>query len=417
MDEVARLRVLASGLAPEVLDAVLEHASCGVIVCGGDGRVTLHNVAAERLWPACITEPDPHLVRAASAREAVGPVEIVAGTRRLVVTCAPLATRGAVALFDDVTAVREHADAARKLLDRMAKVQAIGAALAEARFPADVARVMSRQVLSAIGAHQGVLAVPDAGELRIVDSSGLTRGAAVTFARFQVDADLPLARAYRSGLAVWLRTPEERAREYPTIPSVEHPESVACVPLIVNGVKLGAVAFGFPTPHAFEADERAQIEDLARNAALALERARLYESERAARRRFEVLARASRKFAEAETDPEILLECIVAELAGVLAATTLIAIGDPHELVASRSFARDDEVAPTVGDHKRTVGRSGKSFIDAGVLCVPLRARGHVIGTLTAQRQRPSFSQDDLLLVEELAQHAALAVDNAARRR
>jgi GAF domain-containing protein len=415
MDELARLRVLASGLAPEALDAVLQYASCGVIVCGSDGRVTLHNVAAERIWAACITDPHPNLLRAAQQREASGPEEITAGTRRLVVTCAPLATRGAIALFDDVTALREITHAARTAHDRLSKLQAVGAALAEARFPVDVARVVATQVGGVVGAHQAVLAVPDAGELVIVESSGLSKRTATELARFAVDADLPLARAYRSGIPVWLRTAADRAREYPTRVPLEHPASVACLPLIVNGVKLGAIGFGFPTEHAFGADERALIDDLARNAALALERTRLYESERAARRRFETLARASRRFAEAASDHELLFDTIAGELATVFAASTLLAIGDPHELLLQRAHTREGAAVLVVGDRERTVGRSGKSFIDGGLLCVALRARGRVIGTVTAVRDKPAFTQDDLLLVEELAQQAALVVDNVTR--
>jgi len=418
MEELARLRVLASGLAPEVLDAVLASASCGVIVCGGDGRVMLHNAAAERIWPECITEPHALLVRAAKAREAAGPIEIAAGSRRIIITCTPLATRGAVALFDDVTALRELTHAVRIVHDRMAKLQAIGAALAEARYPANVAHIITKQMVGVLGAISGSLAVPDAGELVLVESSGLSKQVAAVFARFPVDAALPLARAYRSGLSVWVGSPDQRARDFPGRADVEYPAAAAAVPLIVNGAKLGAVGFGFRTPQAFDADERAQIEDLARHAAVALERARLYEAERGARKRFEALARASRKFAEAESDPDVLLECIVRELAAILTSATLIAIGDPHELVASRGYCADDDIAPpAVTDREKTVGRSGKSQIDSGVLCVPLRARNRIIGTLTAVRSRPAFTQDDLLLVEELAQHAALAVDNAARDR
>lgn len=413
MDELARLRVLASGLAPEALDAILQHASCGVIVCGSDGRVTLHNAAAERLWPACITEPDPRLVRAATKREVVGPVEVVVGVRRFVLTCAPLPTRGAVALFDDVTALREQTHAARSAHDRMAKLQAVGAALAEARFPEQVARVIATQMTAVLGAYQAALAVPDAGELVLVETHGVKGSTAKALARFAVDADLPLARAYRTGLPVWLGTAAQRAKEYAR-PSLEHPEAVACVPLIAHGAKLGAIAFGFAQPRTFDAEERAQVEDLARHAALALERSRLAHAERTARRRFELLARAARAFAEAETAHDLLLETITRELHAVFGAAALVALGDPHEFYASRSYAPDAVEAPVVGDRERTVGRSGKSQIAGGTLCLPLRARGRIIGTMTVVRPAP-FTPDDLLLAEELVQHAALAVDNAAR--
>jgi serine phosphatase RsbU (regulator of sigma subunit) len=48
-------------------------------------------------------------------------------------------------------------------------------------------------------------------------------------------------------------------------------------------------------------------------------------------------------------------------------------------------------------------------------IVVPLVARQHVFGTLSLLRMddSPSFDQDDLVLAEELARRAALAVDNA----
>jgi PAS domain S-box-containing protein len=51
----------------------------------------------------------------------------------------------------------------------------------------------------------------------------------------------------------------------------------------------------------------------------------------------------------------------------------------------------------------------------ASLLVVPLRARGHVVGTLTLVRgrDRPRFSTDDLTFVGEVAARAAVAVDHA----
>jgi GAF domain-containing protein len=47
------------------------------------------------------------------------------------------------------------------------------------------------------------------------------------------------------------------------------------------------------------------------------------------------------------------------------------------------------------------------------VLAVPLRAGGRVLGTLSAMRGRGAvpFAEDDLLLAQELAERAALAIE------
>ena len=56
------------------------------------------------------------------------------------------------------------------------------------------------------------------------------------------------------------------------------------MPVHVHGRKLAAFAFGFSRPREFDAADRALFDTLSRHVGLALERARLYESEQRARR-------------------------------------------------------------------------------------------------------------------------------------
>ncbi|MFH0984123.1 MAG: GAF domain-containing SpoIIE family protein phosphatase [Candidatus Omnitrophota bacterium] len=54
-------------------------------------------------------------------------------------------------------------------------------------------------------------------------------------------------------------------------------------------------------------------------------------------------------------------------------------------------------------------------FVTKAILCVPMKARGKVIGVLQAINPilREGFSQDDLELFETFADHAAIAIENA----
>jgi GAF domain-containing protein len=250
--ELARVRVLASGIAPEILDAVLEHGAQGIVVAATGGRITLHNRAAAALWPAAVADPTRNapLMRCLETGTAVPPSEVAierdGKPALLLETCAPMAGGRAVAMFTDIT-----------------------------------------------------------------------------------------------------------------------------------------------------------------------ELARLHETSRAAQRRFEILARASRRFAENEPQHEALVEGIVAEVAAGLHAGALLALGDAQETIAT---VTDGDPSPAFGDREREVMRSGTSLVDRHAICAPLRARGRVIGALTAQREQP-FAPDDLLLLEELAIQAALALDNAAQLR
>jgi len=46
-------------------------------------------------------------------------------------------------------------------------------------------------------------------------------------------------------------------------------------------------------------------------------------------------------------------------------------------------------------------------------ICVPIKARGRTLGTITIVSGRAAFTQTDLALAEDIGRRAALAVDNA----
>ena len=52
------------------------------------------------------------------------------------------------------------------------------------------------------------------------------------------------------------------------------------------------------------------------------------------------------------------------------------------------------------------------------LMCVPLRSRGRIIGTvyLDSRREGSLFTKEDLRFIEAFADHAALAVENARER-
>lgn len=54
-----------------------------------------------------------------------------------------------------------------------------------------------------------------------------------------------------------------------------------------------------------------------------------------------------------------------------------------------------------------------------GIVALPLRARDRIIGTLSANRHAPGrpFARDEVIFLQSLADHAALAIDNARLRR
>lgn len=191
-------------------------------------------------------------------------------------------------MTDTPTHDREAGDVEREARLRLARLQAVTAALCEAALPGEVARVVAEEMRAVLGADQAAIAVPsvDGTELVLLGHAGLTASEPRDLPRIPVDCDLPIAQAYREDAPVWIGSYAEFRARFPGAPPVvdERSQGGACLPLRVHGKRLGAIAFAYAAPREFDASERALLDNLARNAGLALERAGLYESERRARR-------------------------------------------------------------------------------------------------------------------------------------
>ncbi|MER5772207.1 ATP-binding SpoIIE family protein phosphatase [Streptomyces sp. NPDC001985] len=158
-----------------------------------------------------------------------------------------------------------------------------GRALAEARSTAEVLRVAAS--LSMPGFSPDGLAVfGAAGErLTIIGHHGHQSAGEDPFSDMRLDTHHPAADVVRGGRAVYLPSPEEYCRRYPTSwPLAQRlgRQSWAYLPLIVAGRTMGAWMAAFRHPVAFTPDERSVLTTVARMLAQALTRAGVAESER-----------------------------------------------------------------------------------------------------------------------------------------
>ncbi|MFI1964331.1 SpoIIE family protein phosphatase [Streptomyces pathocidini] len=158
-----------------------------------------------------------------------------------------------------------------------------GRALAEARSTAEVLRVAA--TLSMPGFSPDGLAVfgVEGDRLRVVGYHGYEDGDEGPFLNMALDTDYPAAEVVRTGRAVYLPSPEEYQKRFPSLwPLAQRfkRQSWAFLPLIVSGRTMGAwmAAFGYPV--AFTPDERSVLTTVARMLAQALSRASVHESER-----------------------------------------------------------------------------------------------------------------------------------------
>ncbi|MEU3958347.1 SpoIIE family protein phosphatase [Streptomyces buecherae] len=158
-----------------------------------------------------------------------------------------------------------------------------GRALAEAQSSAEVLRVAAG--LSMPGFTPDGLAVfgVEGNRITVIGHQGYGEEDEGPFLDMSVDTDYPAAEAVRTGRAIYLPTPEDYRRRFPTAWSLAQPlgrQSWAFLPLIVAGKTIGAWLAAFAEPVSFTPDERSVLTTIARMFAQALSRASLHDTER-----------------------------------------------------------------------------------------------------------------------------------------
>jgi PAS domain S-box-containing protein len=177
-------------------------------------------------------------------------------------------------------------------LDRLTRLQALTAALSEAVSTEQVADVILTQAAAVLGACAAVVArlSNDGRELIDLHETGYPDEVGNALRRLPADARIPLADAVRDQQPVLLANRAERDAHYPEIASitgVRADGALATLPLVVRGKSIGGMGLHFPTARTFTEQDRAILVTVSGLCAQALERARLFDTERDARTRAE----------------------------------------------------------------------------------------------------------------------------------
>jgi len=190
-------------------------------------------------------------------------------------------------LLDSERAQRE---AAQRVGDRVARLQAVTAALSRASTAEEVAAVLVTQAMGALkGSSCAVFMIRanDGQQLHLAAAEGVAGRDRDRLRRLALEAPVPVCVAARLGVPLWLETHEQFATSFPELPRLAphaaQMGALAALPLKVGERILGAVTFGFEAPRAFSAEKRELMTAIAQQCAQALDRARLLDAERAAR--------------------------------------------------------------------------------------------------------------------------------------
>ncbi len=190
---------------------------------------------------------------------------------------------GVVLVFRDVTArrsaeqaLRNAHDTAQLSAERLQRLLAVSARLAQAVTPQDVIKVAVRQGREAVGASAGVafLREDERPEMRVVYA--VEYPASILVRVVPLEEPAPATEALLSGEPVWIESRAELRARYPRR-SGEGYEAVAAVPLVGHGRPRGVLGFSFAERKTFSPDERKLLTSLAQQCVQALERAELYE--------------------------------------------------------------------------------------------------------------------------------------------
>src|SRR5689334_3563776 len=171
--------------------------------------------------------------------------------------------------------------------ERSLQLQSAATLLAGALTEDDVASALLAVIEEILEAAAGVVYLQDSeGRLRLAAS----RGVAHSIARWSLlpsEAPLPLATAVVERRPVYISTRADIVAGYPTLAGSDMPaarlQALAAVPLLHGERVVGGFAVSFDHERAFDLEERRWLDAIAAQAALAADRARLYEAERHAR--------------------------------------------------------------------------------------------------------------------------------------
>ena len=340
-------------------------------------------------------------------------------------------------------------------LGRFARLSELTALLADALSEEEVIAAVLDQGRDVLGASGGFVVLPsaDRSELRLVGARGFADAIVERWQHIPLDARVPSATAYLSGLTVVVDSEEQRDRLFPDLARgpIDERRSLT-LPLRGRGGMLGSIGFVFGNEGPLSEHELAYAEALADHCASAIERSQLFAETVAARAAAErsadraaLLQKVTSDLAQART-PRRVAEVLVNE--GVVAAdaqggwvSLLNRDGTLLELVAEAGFSTGtvesygslaadrpsaattwmwglvprwfESAAALVEEHPELRERHSESGFEA-VAILPLVVRGKGVGFLAIDFVAPrQFGDDERALLQTLATLCSQALERA----
>jgi signal transduction histidine kinase len=361
---------------------------------------------------------------------------------------------------------RERAHAER-LAERSRALQEVTAALSKVSSVSEVAEVIVTEGSKLARAATAGVWLLDRDRTVLELAASLSYSNAAPFRRLPVDTPhrVPVLDAVGTREPIFFRDRAAFRGAYPEVERVAavRPElAIACLPMVVEGRCLGALAFTFDEAREFSPDERDPLLVLARHCAQAISRAQHFDLETQARAQAEAaqerasllleasaLLSSSLDFAETLQRLARLVVPRMADWCAVELATEpdrpseqlVVAHVDPAKVALAHELRRRWPPDPTARHGVAQALRTGTSQLYAEItdqllastardaehlrvvrelgftsaMVVPMLARERTFGAITfvSAESGRRYAQADLELAELLARRAATAIENA----
>lgn len=331
----------------------------------------------------------------------------------------------------DITDRKRAEEALHHYIERLTTLREIDRAILEAQSPEEIAEAALIRLRRLIPCQQACVMLfdPPTSELEVlaVHMNGETQLG--TGKRIPFEASR-LAGTYIAGDLETLPSPgplEEMLL-------AEGIRDFLSVPLIAQGHPVGLLSVGAARSHSFSSEHAEIAQEVADQLAVAIQNARLLERERRRGAELEALRQASLHLTSS-LEPKPVLEAVLEHaLRLVVADDAHIFLYDGDQLTFGAALwagelQQEPFAEPRPEGLTYTVARTGERMVVSNVdehplfqswkwggaiLGLPLRVRDQVVGVMNIAFNRPhNFTEDELRLLELLADQAAIAIQNA----
>ncbi len=307
----------------------------------------------------------------------------------------------------------------RRAQEETRELQAVTEALAAAATPSDVGLAIVRQGVKALGARAATVYAlrEDGGGLDLIASEGYPAETMSAWEQIPLEVQTPLTDAIRSGEIIVCASPEEIAARYPWFDDSDH--SFVAAPLVAAGRVIGGIFIGSGEARQYGGN-LSLIVSLARQAGQALDRAQLFERERASVGRLRKLQAVTAALSQAVTVEDVSRTCLEHATTGVGALAGLVVLRghgvdaalDRVSVVSAIGLEGPDGEIPAEAERPITAClRGGRpASFDDGWIAFPLAS-----GALALQLPSAALSGADREWLLTLVSQGEQAVDRAGR--